>query len=146
MKIPECNELSIDHYYAKVNGILSFYNFFSKAPQFQIQTHFFSGQTKLVNTLIPKISHAWIPFLKTGKVALTKIGQIKDVKSIKKKRLFIKQKERVANSLLDPLSYLYFRKDHIDINVEPKYCKTTPKRNFLLIKMIVCENHLKAKY
>jgi hypothetical protein len=133
-KIPECNELEVIHHYAKVIGILSYYNFFNSAPDFAIiKTRIFSGNSKLISILTASYSSISLPYLKTGKTPLLTIGKIKDVKSIRKKRLFIKHKERIAISLLDPLSNLFYRKNDPDENNAPIYCKTNRKGNIFKV-------------
>jgi hypothetical protein len=124
LEIPECKEKDVVHKYAKIDGILSFYNFFNKEPDFNIQTRIFSRQAKYIITLKPKIETLVSEYLKISTVILTNIGKIKDVKSIRRKRLSIKHKERIANSLLNPDSYLFYRKEFIDINAAPVYCKS----------------------
>ncbi len=74
-----------------VDGILSFYNFFTKAPEFNLQTRVSSRQTKLIQSFFPVTSSETLAYLSTTKVPLIIIGKIKDVKSILRKRLFIKK-------------------------------------------------------
>ena len=130
LKIPECNEMNVVHKYARVDGISTFYNFFNRPPEFKIQTRIFSHQSKLIHDLKPKIDSLSLPYIKSGKAVLSKIGKIKDVKSIRRKRLYIKHKERIANSLLNPKSYLFFRKEFPDISTVPKNCKINSKGKF----------------
>ena len=135
MKIPECTEKSILHMYMAVDGILSYYNFFTNAPEFNLQTRVFSRQTKLIQSLFPITSSETLAYSSTTKVPLLKIGKIKDVKSIRRKRLFIKKIERMANSLIDPLLN-YYSKTNIDINTAPVYCKANKKGNYLINRQI----------
>jgi hypothetical protein len=123
-EIPEFKDIDVTHKYAKVDGILSYYNFFNKEPDFNIQTRIFSRQAKFIINLKPKVESSVSQYLKNTTVVLASIGKIKDVKSIRRKRLTIKHKERIANSLLNPNSYLFFRKEFPDINATPVYCES----------------------
>ena len=55
MEIPECKDEEVFHKYAKIDGILSFYNFFNTKPDFNIQTRIFSRQVKYIINLKPKM-------------------------------------------------------------------------------------------
>jgi hypothetical protein len=140
MEIPDCKDKEVYHKYAKIDGILSFYNFFNKKPDFNIQTRIFSRQAKYIINLKPKIETTLTQYLQTTTIVLASIGKIKDVKSIRRKRLNIKLKERIANSLLNPDSYLFYRKEFINNNAAPVYCKSNKGQtiNFLLKLSLNC--------
>ena len=72
MEIPDCKDKEVYHKYAKIDGILSFYNFFNKEPDFNIQTRIFSRQAKYIITLKPKIETLVSEYLKISTVILTK--------------------------------------------------------------------------
>jgi hypothetical protein len=136
--MPEYTEVNVRHEYAKVIGILSYYNFFNSAPDFTIiKTRIFSGNSRLVSVLAATYSSIVLPYSKTGKTPLMTIGKIKDVKYIRKKRLFIKHKERIAISLLNPLSNLFYLKINPDVNTAPIYCKYNKKGNILMCLFIL---------
>jgi hypothetical protein len=142
MEIPECKDKDVLHKYAKIDGILSFYNFFNTKPDFNIQTRIFSRQVKFIINLKPKIETAITAYLQATTIVLTSIGKIKDVKSIRRKRLNIKHKERIANSLLNPDSYLFYRKEFIDNNAAPSYCKSNKGQKIIFnFRMFMSRNY-----
>ena len=82
MEIPGCKDKEVFHKYAKIDGILSFYNFFNTKPDFNIQTRIFSRQVKYIINLKPKIETATTTYLQSSTIVLNSIGKIKDVKYV----------------------------------------------------------------
>ncbi len=125
-KIPFDNEPFTNHNYMIIPGILSFYNFFNTKVDTRVKTRIFSDQDKFIHILEPKFTTK--PFeLLPKKVEQVRDPRPKCVNSIRKKRLFVNMKERIANDLLTPQSNFYFKKSISNLRDPPQLCQSNKK-------------------
>ena len=109
-------------YFLTVRGILSYFNFNSIdiEPNFQLNTRIYSDNENFSHNLVGKISQK--PFATKKEAKNFESEKIENVNSIRRKRLFIKMKERIANLTLTADQGLYYKKECPDLNSIPDYC------------------------
>jgi hypothetical protein len=126
-KMPFHNEPFTHHMYCVVPGISSYYNFCNTGPDFLLKTRIFSDQTKFLHSIESKIETKLYDQSLIEKSDTPLIQKIKNCKFIRRKRLFVDMKERIANDLLTPQSNLFYKKNNPDLSLIPQYCKINKK-------------------
>jgi hypothetical protein len=117
-KIPDSSLTGKMHYLLTVPGILSYLNF--NNLESKLKTRIYSDNLKFQLELVGKISSKPVDIV--TKVKSVIIDKEKTINSIRKKRLFIKMKERIANDSFTPESGFFFKKDNPNLNNVPEFC------------------------
>jgi hypothetical protein len=117
-KLPDSSLTSKMHHLLVVPGILSYLNF--NTLDSVLKTRIYSDNHKFQQVLEGKISSKCVE--PPSKVIPLIIENEKTISSIRKKRLFIKMKERIANDVLTPESGFYFKQDNPNLNLVPEFC------------------------
>ena len=130
-KIPDQDLLCSNnlHYLMTVHGILSYYNFNSIdiQPNFKLNTRIYSDNEKFSHKLTGEISFKKFIPKKQLKQDEFEPEKIKNVNTIRRKRLFVKMKERIANLTITSDSGFYYKNDNPDLNSIPEYCDLKAK-------------------